>query len=230
MEEKEVQQSTMKLKDYTVRIIPKLTKKSGEDGDEIVTKYLRRTNPSEKARKDGKVKPTSFFHLEVFEKGKKKLGGDTKPHTIIIFENTDPILFENIAELDGDDTCYRIIEASKNKPKILTEELPGLLRKKKCAPYYATRVNSDGRVVKLTVNKKQPDGNFGEDTVILTSVRYFLHENDVNTDADEIAYVTAVDNTSAWLVKGMDSGAPEVEEAKGENLDNDDEPEEDVVE
>lgn len=175
-------------KDYKVRVVPKLKKSQGDEGTETKVVYQRTSSPGEKSIKAGFGK-SKFYHLEVFDAGTGRLGGDVKPFTITVFQNSEKLLFDALAEIEGEDD-HTIMENSK--VKVLKDTLPGVVRKRPCAPYYATKMNSESVEEKLLQSERQPDGNFKKMPVIMENVAYFLFENELNEDADNIKYANAV--------------------------------------
>lgn len=187
------------VKQYKVRIIPHLQNKTTTDeGTEVKAVYCRKTSPDEAALKAG-FKPQRFFHLELFDAGSGRLGGDTKPHTLVIFENTDRILFDELNEIMKDEGNYVTYES--NKVRLLNDPIPGLVRRRKCAQYYAYQINKTGRMVKLLQNRRQPDGTFEQEPTIMDYVRYFLFENEVNNEDDEIKFLQAVNRAMRFPVQ-----------------------------
>jgi hypothetical protein len=214
----------MEKKNYAVRIIPSIKKVAGEDGEKLVPKYKRFSNPNEKAKAKG-FKPTSFFHLEVYEKNEANpLGGDTKPYTLIIFENRESLLFDAISQLMEDKSNYTVLP-TKRKPAVLNVPLPGLLRKVPCSPYYATLVGEDGVEKRLQQNRRDPAGNYIEEDVVLDYVAYFLFENEVSDDGDAVKRNMALKAISGNFVKG-NAEVEHVEAKKVEAKEEVEEPEE----
>jgi hypothetical protein len=197
------------LKDYVVRIVPKvITVDDEEKGKVKKPVYCRPSKPSEAAQKAG-FKASKFYHLEIFDRGKsgRKMGGDTKPYTMVVFENSERLLFDAISEIEADKDEYTVME--NNLVKVLNKEsLPGLLRKRPAPQYFATRIDKNGAEVKLMQSVRQPNGSYLEEPVILESVTYFLFENELNQDADEIKYANALKRTQMWRVKATADEAP----------------------
>ena len=199
------------LKSYKVRVIPRIkTNTSEEEGSQKVAVYQRTSNPGEASIKAG-FKKSKFYHLEVFAKGTGRLGGDVKPFTIIVFATSEKLLFDALAEIESEDD-HQIL--SSNLVKVLKDALPGLVRHRACNPYYATRMTKEGTDEKLTQTERQPDGKFKEMPVIMEKVSYFLFENELNSDADNIKYSNAVKRAMRNAVKQTEGGEVIVDEAK----------------
>jgi len=200
------------LKNYKVRIIPRIkTTTTEENGSEKTAVYCRTSNPGEASIKAG-FKKSRFYHLEVFSKGStSRLGGDVKPFTIIVFANSEKLLFEALQEIESEDD-HQIL--SSNLVKVLKDALPGLVRHRSCSPFYATRMTKDGVEEKLMQTERQPDGKFKEMPVILEKVSYFLFENELNSDADNIKYSNAVKRAMRNAVKATEGVEELVDESK----------------
>lgn len=198
-EETKKTESAFSKKQYKVRIVPFLRKSTTEeDGTTTKAVWCRTSKPSEAAQ-EANFKPTRFYHLEIYnENANQKLGGDTKPYTIVIFENTDKILFSALNELEQDEKEYTLLENSK--VKVLNEKIPGRVRVRPAPAYYATRFDKNGETVKLQQNERLPNGSYAPSDVILEKVSYFLFENECNEQSDEVKYISAVKRTKRWQI------------------------------
>jgi hypothetical protein len=188
----------LQAKLYKVRVVPFVPKAqvNQETGkpEQKPAVYIRTTNPSEKALavKDadgnqvfGKQK---FMQLEIFEQDENnRLSGDVKAFTVNIFERTHRLLFDVISEMVTDESQYTEMKTS-SKARVLKDNLPGLVRRRTCGSYYATRIAKDGSTKILMQNTKNKDGNFNPEPVVMDYVSYFLFKNEVNNDDDEIRY------------------------------------------
>ena len=185
-------------KSYSLRVIPELKSVQKKDADgnpidgatEKKATYIRRS----KADADNDITSDRFVHLQLTEKGETLLAGDTKPYTLTVFAGANPVLFDNLEMLiTGDDfKTKRNILPTESKVMVLDEPLPGLVRRKKCKKHKATYTNKAGNIAILKANKKQPDGSYQKEEVILDFVQYFLFDNQVNEDDDELQYIRAV--------------------------------------
>lgn len=204
----------LEKKQYKVWVIPHVGPKQDDpnnQGAKLPGKatYIRTSNPDETAQavvdQDGKkvFLPQRFIHLQVFEEGNTSfLGGDTKPATVNIFENSDRILFGKLEQVIGDKERHEVMKTDA-QVMVLKDSLPGLVRNRDISPrqYYATYRDSNGKTQMLKMNRRQNDGNFKEEPVVMTTVSYFLFDNKVNADDDAIEFNNELNRITNW-VKG----------------------------
>jgi len=214
---------TLTEKKYKVWVVPQLDEAKPDPNNAGAflpqkANYIQMTNPDEAARaikdQDGKTvfMPQRFIHLQVFEEGETLLGGDTKPATVNIFENVDPILFDKLESLIKTEGQHKIMPTAKQIME-LNESLPGLVRNRKTGKYTATRRNKAGAMVPLMQNRRLADGNFVEEPVVRQVVTYFLFGNQVNPDDDEIQFINAKNRIKTWV-----GGTTPEDEAQAEKI------------
>jgi len=180
---------TTRKQKYTVRVIPIVTAMANDEaGNPVAPKvsYIKKSNPNEKAQAKG-YKSEEFLHLELFRKGgdDDPLAGDVKPFTLNVFSNSNSILFDAIEDLVNTEGKYDELKG-KSKARILKNTIPGLVVKTPCAPYYPMVTNkTTGVESPLMANKKQPDGNYLPEKVILENVEFFMFDSQVPEDQDE---------------------------------------------
>jgi hypothetical protein len=194
----------MERKLYSIRVIPEIVKKADPaiEGAFVYShKYERLSKPDEKAKaKD--FKQENFLHLELYEEDDQfLLGGDTKPHTEVLFANASPVLYDKLIALVENEEEYKILNKKSGVIK-LNQKLPGLVVNRQTKPYYATYMGKDGRQLPLKANRRNPEtGDFEEEKVVMEKLSFFLFANQVTPEDLEIRFQTEKNRIKSW-VKG----------------------------
>lgn len=214
-------------KQYQIKVIPEEVTPPGTDSDGNATpgkyKYVRTTNPSEKALaiKDEDGNPVfskqQFLQLQLTEKSDANpLDGDVSPYTLNIFERSHSELFDTLVNLmeSGEYTELK----TGTKARVMNNKLPGLLRNVPLDfEFYAMRINKAGEPVKLMQNSRNPlTGDFEKEPVKLNYVRYFLLPSEVNKDDDMIKFNNAKKAVMPLVVKGSSKVQAKMAEAEAE--------------
>jgi len=199
----------MEKKYYSIRIVPEIEPGTDAQGAPNKPVYIRKTNPTGAvaALKDEDGNPLfpaqRTMHLELFEEDENyALGGDVKPFTLNIFENSDTLLFDKIEEMVNDNKQHDIMMTKRQTMK-LNEKLPGLVRTRVCPEYKAFFINrKTGKLEYLKATRRQANGDFEKEIVTLTKVQYFLFANQVNEDDDAVRYATEVARVRPHMTGG----------------------------
>jgi len=223
-------EEVLQRKLYTIKVVPEegsLKDKTDEASGDVIKakpKYIRRTKPSEKAKTaDPNFKPQKFGHLQLIQREEGQFfGGDSKPFTLTVFQNTDSDLFERIEEAVTTDAMHTIIPTA-SKTMVMNDKLPGLVRNRPAPPHYAMVAGKDGAMRRLQSTNKTESGDYVKQDVILNSVSYFLMPAKVNKDDDAIRYAQELDAIKKYHVTATPEAT--VVKAKVEATETEDEPE-----